>query len=390
MRIGIDLRIAEGRTGQQRYLWEFGLWMAARGHAMELLVTRRNPTDPVDAGGARVHGLADLAPAELVPRVREMTLDVLLINPERSDAYDGIRANVLRPGYGTDQYRQKLHSFRNPLERRVRSALRKLPPARAKRERERRFYEGHAPQPEVVAVSEYMRREVLDSYRIDPDRVHVVPNGIDLETFSPERRAALREEVRAEFGIPGDALCILFVAHNFRLKGVRMGMEQIRRLRNAGVNAHLLVAGRGTGAVQRAQARGWAARMGISAATHLPGVVHPVMRAYAAADVFLHPSWHDSFGFVVLEAMGAGLPPLTSPWAGASMLVDEGRAGFVVDPADAGTVYRRLRELADGDLRRRMGAEARRIAERYGEEANFAQVEKVCRIAAGRQEGPVR
>lgn len=114
------------------------------------------------------------------------------------------------------------------------------------------------------------------------------------------------------------------------------------------------------------------------------------MRAFAAADIFLHPSWHDAFGFVVLEAMGAGLPPLTSPWTGASMLVDEGRSGFVVDPADTGTIYRRLRELSEPGVRRRMGAEARRIAEGYGEEANFERVEEVCAVAADRKEGPVR
>jgi len=390
MRIGIDLRVAEGPTGQQRYLWELGRWLATRGHAVELLVTRRQPPEIVDPGGARLHDLADLPPRSLVERVRGMALDVLLLNPERSDAYHGIRANVLRPGYGTDQYRQKLRSFRNPLERRLRALIRDLPPTRGRRERERGFYEGQGPPPEVLAVSEYMRREILDSYRIHEDRVHVVPNGIDLETFSPERRQQLRAEARREFGIPDDALCILIMAHNFRLKGVRLGMDQVRRLREAGVDAHLLVAGRGTGAAQRARARTWAAGLGVSGVIHLPGVVHPAMRAFGAADVFLHPSWHDAFGFVVLEAMAAGLPPLTSPWAGAAMVVDEGRAGFVVDPADTGTVYRRLRELAEPGLRARTGAEARRIAEGYSEKANFSRVEEVCGIAAERQEGPIR
>ena len=391
MRIGIDLRIAEGPSGQQRYLWELGRWLGGRGHDVHLLVTRRDPPVDLEVPECRLHALATLRPAELVARVRGLELDVLLLNPERSDAYDGIRANVLRPGYGTDQYRQKLRSFPHPVERGVRALLRSLPPTRGKRRRERRFYEGHSPQPEVIAVSEYMQREILDTYDLDPDRVHVVPNGIDLTVFSPERRKLHRAEARREFGIPEDALCILFVAHNFRLKGVHQGMRQVRRLRDVGIDAHLLVAGRGTGALQRAQARRWARRLGIRAACHLPGVVHPAIRAFAAADVFMHPSMHDAFGFVVLEAMGAGLPPLTSPWAGAAQLVEEGGSGYVVDPADTETIFRRLRELADPSVRARMGAEARRTAEAYGEEDNFLRVEAVCRIAAERQEGrPVR
>jgi UDP-glucose:(heptosyl)LPS alpha-1,3-glucosyltransferase len=325
-----------------------------------------------------------------VTRVRALELDVLLLNPERSDAYDGIRANVLRPGYGTDQYRQKLRSFPHAVERRLRRLLRGLPPVTGKRRRERRFYEGHAPQPEVLAVSGYMRDQILESYDVDPSRVHIVPNGIDLDAFSPALRARHRAGARRDFGIPEEALCILIVGHNYRLKGVHMGMRQVRRLRDAGVDAHLLVAGRGTDVLQRARARRWARGLGISEAAHLAGVVRPVLRAFAAADVFMHPSTHDAFGFVVLEAMATGLPPLTSPWAGAAEVVDDGRSGFVVDPGDEDSMFRRLTELTDPSARARMGAEARRSAERYDEDANFARVEEVFRIAAARQEGPVR
>jgi glycosyltransferase involved in cell wall biosynthesis len=390
VRIGIDLRIADGTSGQQRYLWELGGWLGARGHDVHLLVTRRNPAKGVEAPSCSLHPWADLPSGELMDRVRALELEVLLLNPERSDPYDGIRANVLRPGYGTDQYRQKLRSFPHPVERGLRGLLRGIPPTTGKRRRERRFYEGHAPQPEVLAVSEYMRDEILDTYDIDPARVHVVPNGVDLDAFSPELRAHHRAAARREFGIPADALCILFVAHNYRLKGVHLGMRQVRRLRDAGIDAHLLVAGRGTDPLQRAQARMWARRLGIRDAVHLPGVIHPAIRAFGAADLFMHPSMHDAFGFVVLEAMAAGLPPLTSPWAGAAQLVEEGRSGFVVDPVDEGTIFRRLRELADPSVRARMGAEARRTAARYGEESNFAAVEEVFRIATSRQEGPIR
>ena len=390
MRIGIDLRIAAGPSGQQRYLWELGVWLGDRGHDVHLLVTRRNPSQGVEAPGCSLHPWADLRPPELVSRVRALELDALLLNPERSDAYDGIRANVLRPGYGTDQYRQKLRSFPHPVERGLRGLFRSLPPTTGRRRRERRFYEGYSRRPEVLAVSGYMRDEILDTYDIDPARVHLVPNGIDLDAFSPALRAHHRGPARRDFHIPEEALCILFVAHNYRLKGVHTGMRQVRRLRDAGIDAHVLVAGRGTDVLQRAQARMWARRLGIRDAAHLPGVVHPAIRAFAAADVFMHLSMHDAFGFVVLEAMAAELTPLTTPWAGAAQVLEDGRSGFVVDPGDEGTIFRRLRELADPSVRARMGAEARRTAERYGEATNFAAVEEVFRIAAGRQKGPVR
>ena len=393
MKIGIDLRVLDGPSGQQRYLRRLGVWLGGRGHDVHLLVTRVPPTDDAVRAVSDVaaHDFTGLPAEAFRERVRDLELGALLLNPERSDAYEGIRANVLRPGYGTDQYRQKLRSFRNPLERGLRSALRSAPPVVAKRRRERAFYEGsEAAAPEVVAVSDYMRREILDTYALDPSRVHVVPNGVDTTRFSPEGRSELRAASRAEFGIPDGAVCVLMVAHNYRLKGVRSGMSHVARLRAAGIDAHLLVAGRGTGSLQRRGARRWARSMGIADVAHLPGTVHPVLRAYAAADVFLHPSWHDAFGFVVLEAMACGLPVVTTPYTGASMLVEDHVSGHVVDPADVGTVYRRLHELTDADSRRRMGDAARRVAEAHDETTNFLAIEQVLRTAVERASAPVR
>lgn len=403
LRIGVDIRLPDAPSGQQRYLWRLGHWLAARGHDARLLCTVHPPeggagrADVPDHGStaARVHDLSGRSGGELAREVRALELDVLLLNPERSRHYDGVRANVLRPGYGTDHFSQKLRSVRNPFSRVVRRLLRETPPVRRRRRIEREFYQGlQSPsadpvQPEVLAISDYMEGEVRDAYPVDPDRIHVIPNGVDVEAFSPARREELRAGARAEFGIPDDAVCVLTVAHNYRLKGVRQAMGHVARLRAAGVNAHLLVAGRGTGRAQRAQAHRWARSLDVEDAAHLPGVVRPVMRAFAAADVFLHLSWHDAFGFVVLEAMAAGLPPLTTPWAGASMLVEEGRSGLLVDPDDGESVHRALQDLMEPAARRDMGRRAREIAEAHSEEVNFRRVEAVCREAARRWPGPV-
>jgi UDP-glucose:(heptosyl)LPS alpha-1,3-glucosyltransferase len=390
LRIGIDIRLSHGTSGQQRYLWRLGEWLADQGHEVHLCCTvnavRSGPTPP----GCRVHDWSRMDRADLAKAVREAELDVLLLNPERSPHYDGIRANVLRPGYGTDQFLQKLRSIPNPISRGFRKLLRELPPRRGKRARERRFYRVGGDEPEIIAISRYMREQVLASYPVSEDRIHLVPNGVDTEVFSPERRLALRDEMRAEFGIPEGAVCLLTVAHNFRLKGVRQALGHLARLRAEGVDAHLVVAGRGTGRTQMMQALRWADGAGVSDALHMPGEVSPAIRAFAAADAFLHLSWHDAFGFVVLEAMATGLPPLTTPWAGASMLVEHGVNGLVADPADDGAVYRALRALLENGEAARMGEAARATAEQYTEERNFRGVLEVMRTAAERTGAPVR
>ena len=77
------------------------------------------------------------------------------------------------------------------------------------------------------------------------------------------------------------------------------------------------VAGRGHAEryLRRARARGVAGRL-----LFLPS--RPMIEQYAAADALVHPSYHDGFGFVVLEAMACGLPAVVSREAGASEIVD--------------------------------------------------------------------
>ena len=109
--------------------------------------------------------------------------------------------------------------------------------------------------------------------------------------------------------------------------------------------------------------------------------------ALAAADVLVHLSWHDSFGFAVLEAMASGLPVVTSGWAGAAELIEPGISGFVVDPTDEKAIRRTLDTLSDHETRARVGAAAHTVAGRYGEEPNFARMEALFELAAGRRGG---
>jgi glycosyltransferase involved in cell wall biosynthesis len=149
------------------------------------------------------------------------------------------------------------------------------------------------------------------------------------------------------------------------------------------------VAGRGTGKRQRKKAVTLARNHGIADRVRLAGIVHPSIRAFAAADVLLFPSWHDAFGFVILEAMACGIPVITTSYAGGSEIIENGVSGFVVDPEEPEEARARLRELAEPGRRAAMGAEARAVAEEHDEESNFRRVEEVFRVAAEGGRGPV-
>jgi glycosyltransferase involved in cell wall biosynthesis len=384
MRIGIDVREAcPHASGQQRYLWRLGAWLAVRGHDVHYITVRDQHACERLPPGTTLHRFARLPRGELKRALTGLDLDAFLINPERSRQFRHLEANVLRAGFGTDQYRQKLRSFRDPWSRGFRSALRATPWTLIERRWERAFYERGVRPPQIVAQSEYMRAQILDSYGVAADRVHVVRNGVDLEEFSPARRLENRAEARARWGIADDTTCLLLLGHNFRLKGLWQALEALgRHGPTAGPPLHLLVAGRGTGPGQVAKAQRLVRAHGLDRAVTLLGNVDPASAALAAADALLHLSWHDSFGFAVLEAMAAGLPVITTPWVGAAELIEEGRSGVVVDPGDITAVGDAIHRLTDPTLRHRMGLEAGIVASGCDEASSFRGMLAVFQRAA--------
>jgi UDP-glucose:(heptosyl)LPS alpha-1,3-glucosyltransferase len=386
MRVGIDVRTANALgPGQQRYLWRLGEWLGSHGHDVSFLTVRPQPAVTMKEG-TTLHQLAGVSHGDLRRHVASLELDALLLNPERARRYRGIRANVLRSGYGTDHYRQKLRSFPGFWERALRGALRVSPWELAERRWERAFYEMDGAEPDVIAQSAYMKREIMDTYRVREDHMHVVLNGVDTTEFSPERRAAMRPAMREKWGIAHDTFCLLFIGHNFRLKGL---WQLLRVLSHARSPATLLVAGRGTGAMQRGEAHSRIRRSELGSRVVMAGAV-PSLEAYAAADAVVHLTWHDAFGFVVLEAMACGLPVVTTRYAGASELITNDVSGLLVDPADDAELARAVASLAGAETRSRIGTAAATVGATADERTNFRAVEQVFETAVARGRGPVR
>lgn len=391
MRIGIDMRVpAPKGPGQQRYLWRLGSWLSAQGHDVHFVTVLKQRETIAAAPGTTYHDYSALSARELRGRISDLALDALLLNPERSRPFRGLPANVLRSAYGTEQYLQKLRSFRSPLEYAARKALRALPWTLAEMHWERQFYEGTTPAPDVIAQSQYMREQILGSYRIPESHVHVVLNAVDVEEYTPARRLALRDEMRQRWGIPAEALCLLFLGHNFRLKGLWQILQVLPTLGDLGRPVHLLVAGKGTGEPQRKKARRLVRALGLERRITFAGDVRPSLNAHAAADALLHLSWHDSFGFVSLEAMASGLPVVTTRYVGAAELIKDGESGLLVDPAEDRQIADAIRRLNNDAWRARIGAAAAVEGAKHDEPRNFAQVHEVIRRAVARGAGPIR
>jgi UDP-glucose:(heptosyl)LPS alpha-1,3-glucosyltransferase len=212
----------------------------------------------------------------------------------------------------------------------------------------------------ILSVSGRVKQEIVETYGVAPERVRVVPNGVDLRTFDPARREERRERVRRRLGL-GDAPVILFVGYEYVRKGLRFLLEAMPRMRHA--DARLLVIGK----PPTHHARHHVARGHLEHRVRFTGPVAEVEDYYAAADVFALPTLYEAFGLVIAEAMASGLPVLTTRVAGAAEWMQDGRDSILIDmPPDPERIAAHLDALLDDEaLRRRLGREARRTAERH-------------------------
>lgn len=234
-----------------------------------------------------------------------------------------------------------------------------------------------------IAVSSGAREKYL-SYGASPAHVHIAIQTVDTGYYQAQADA-LREGravLRAERGIKGKL--VVSVGSLIERKGLAHLIDALALLQERLPGVHLALIGDGplhTDLAQQAAARG------LGAQVHLPGFAGPeeIARWLAAADVFAFPTLEDTFGVVVNEAMAAGLPVVSSIYAGATQdLVREGENGYAVDPTDHAVLADRLhRILSDDALAGRMGESSRRIIAQNGIEAAAAGFVAAIRDALG-------
>ncbi|UIP58627.1 glycogen synthase [Agromyces marinus] len=231
----------------------------------------------------------------------------------------------------------------------------------------------------VVAVSEGMRRDILRSYpALDPSRVEVVHNGIDLESWRPSSDADL---VRS-LGVDPDLPSIVFVGRITRQKGLPFLLRAARSLPD-GVQLVLCAGAPDTPEIM-AEVSGLVAELAgtrrgvVWIDRHLPRV--ELTALLTAATCFVCPSVYEPLGIVNLEAMACGAAVVGTETGGIPEVVEDGVTGvlvpieqrddgtgtpldpdrFVADLADA-----LARVVADPDRARAMGAAGRIRAEQH-------------------------
>jgi D-inositol-3-phosphate glycosyltransferase len=208
----------------------------------------------------------------------------------------------------------------------------------------------------LVANTDEEGHQLVDLYDADPDRVAVVPPGVDLDRFSPSSQPAARRAL----GIREDAYLLLFVGRIQPLKAPDVLLRAAARLvaLRPSLRDRLVVAvvggPSGTGLARPESLQALAAELGIA---DLVRFVPPVPQDelpdwYRAADVTVVPSYSESFGLVAIESQACGTPVVAASVGGLRTAVADGSSGVLIDGHDPSAYGDVLADLARDPGRR--------------------------------------
>ncbi|MBC7265243.1 MAG: glycosyltransferase family 4 protein, partial [Chloroflexi bacterium] len=173
----------------------------------------------------------------------------------------------------------------------------------------------------VICCSGYMASEVMGFFHVPPDKLDVIPNGVDTSVFD-----ALDEEdlsyFRTMYALPDERI-VFYVGRVVHEKGLHILVEAVPKVLSEHPEAKFVIAGTG-GMLEALRRRAW--ELGVGPKVLFTGYIPDEARnrLYKVADVAVFPSLYEPFGIVALEAMAARTPVVASDVGGLHEVVKHG------------------------------------------------------------------
>jgi UDP-glucose:(heptosyl)LPS alpha-1,3-glucosyltransferase len=375
------------RGGAEQWTFQHAERLLARGH--EVHVVAQGVNGPAARLDIVPHLLGPIRSVLQRAAAAAATLERLPVDMIH-DVGLGWHSHVLQSEDGSRlaQWEQKLlllPAWQRPWKR---AMLRVLPRYRDFRRLMARQFGDGAPgcgSRIVIAVSQMCARDYQRYHGVPAERIRLVYHGADNERFSPDHRRRWRDEIRDRLGVCEDEVLLLFVGHDYQRKGLPTAVRAANRLAAEGAPVRLAV----VGGKKRRRGSWYSGSPAVDSSNGVVinvGAIDDPVPYYAAADVFVLPTFYDPCSLSVSEAAASGLPSVTTRFNGAAELLTEGVDGSVIsDPADDAELAAALRPLLDREARQRMGAAARKLALKHTLDRNCDQILSIYEQVAGRK-----
>ncbi len=229
----------------------------------------------------------------------------------------------------------------------------------------------------IIAVSESVRRSLLQGLGLPEEHVVTIPNWVREEEVSalPERA-----EARARLGVTRP-LVITTVGQLAPAKGQEEFLRAAHRLHQRRSDCEFLIVGAASRKDRAFESRlqRLIRELGLSQCVRLLGHVDDLRPVWAASDLFVLPSHNEGFSLALLQAMAAGIPAVAFAVGGPAEIIADGETGYLIPPRDVVALAERLQELLENPAERaRVGSAARRVVrERFHRERILSQIESL-------------
>jgi glycosyltransferase involved in cell wall biosynthesis len=224
----------------------------------------------------------------------------------------------------------------------------------------RRVYHGAS---KIIAWSHLVEESLVADYDVPREHIQVVPPGINLEYWKPQPQNKRNSRIR-----------VLFVGADFERKGGQILLDLARKPQFNQCDFHFVT-----------KSHKGESRENIIFHTDIDPNSDALRQIYYNSDIFVLPTKADFSPNAICEAMGSGLPVVTTRVGAIHEMVKDGVSGYLVDPQDETTFERRLLELVNDPGRREsMGIVGREFAlHHYDMQKNAARVLQLMKVAAG-------
>ena len=231
----------------------------------------------------------------------------------------------------------------------------------------------------VLAISDVIHKNVLDTTPMTPDRVLTLHDSIDTDLFSPHR--VDRSIVRSEFGFADNVTVVGFVGRFSPGKGHEELLEAASILSKNRPDLRFLVVGEASHGEERYEQkiRSLSHSLGLDSVVTFTGYRDDIPEVMAAFDVFAFPSHAESFGVVLIEAMAMERPVVSTNCDGVLDIVVDGKTGLYVHPRNPAELAAALQHLISNPaMRTSMGkAGRRRVEELFDQRKQMKKLEEV-------------
>jgi len=366
-------RLGEKDTGGMNvYVLQLTREFARKGIEVDVFTRYHDPDDPkiveLEDGARVIHlkaGSYEAAKEDLFDYIPEFLSELYSFQKTEGTTYDLVHSHYWlsgRVGMTLSRTWNVPHvaTFHTLAQTKLRARVGEREPARRSKVESLVMRDADA----IIVSTEEEKQDAVRLYDAHPQKIKVIPAGVNLDTFKPVNQSIARQRV----GIH-EKQVILYVGRIEPLKGIDVLLEAAALLDRSDDIRVLIVGGSPGNDSELDRLKALTTELGIESMVTFTGAIkqNKLPDYYSAADVFVLPSHSESFGLAALEAMACGAPVVVSRVGGLKTFIDNGETGYLVPWRCPEPFVQRLEMLlANPLLREAMGRAARAKALQMG------------------------